>query len=252
MKNVPTLLASDIDNTLTGDDEALETLTEQLKQLREADELRLFLTTGRTLTEVLDGLNEENLPRAEAIIALVGTEIYLPPFRRGMAPMAAWDARLRAQFSRERAIQFVEDIEGVEMQAAHYNTALKVSYTLDGCPDPEAAAARVRERVARESDNYRMIWSSGKDLDILPAAAGKRNAIRYLTQFLNFSPGQIITAGDSGNDKLMLLEFYGGIVVANAQPELQALREESIASLYFAERKYAAGVAEGLRYFGLL
>ena len=98
------------------------------------------------------------------------------------------------------------------------------------------------------------LWSSGKDLDILPAAAGKGKAIRFLLRFLDLEPQQVITAGDSGNDRSMLEEFERGIVVANAQPELKKLKEDvtSNSKLYFAHRSYAAGVAEGLRYFGVL
>lgn len=254
MSQIQTVLASDIDNTLTGNLPALEGLAQQLAALRKQNKLRLFLTTGRTLREVLDGFEQENIPQADAIISLVGTEIYLPPFEENMKPLSEWDERLHQQFSRERAVGFVADIEGAEIQPKHYNTPLKVSYHLDQSPNPEKAVQRLKQQVAEYGNGYQVIWSSGKDLDILPAAAGKGKAIRFLLSFLDLEPQQVITAGDSGNDRSMLEEFEHGIVVANAQPELKKLKEDvtSNSKLYFAHKPYAAGVAEGLRYFGVL
>jgi sucrose-6F-phosphate phosphohydrolase len=201
----------------------------------------------------LDGFEKENIPHADAIISQVGTEIYLPPFSPKMELLAEWDTFLRRQFSREQAVSFVDDIEGAKIQSARYNTPLKVSYFLDETPDPEKAATLVKQRVARAGNGYQVVWSSGKHLDILPAASGKGKAIRFLIGYLNLNPAQVITAGDSGNDSSMLEEFGCGIIVRNAQPELKALKDrDEGTSFYFAERAFAAGVSEGLHHFGVL
>ena len=222
--------------------------------MRRAGELFLILSTGRRLEDVLSGFEREGLPEPDAIIAQVGTEIYLPPFSSGMAPLAAWKERLQGDFSRGRALGFLDGIEGVEMQLPEFNTALKVSVFLDKAPDPHAAAERVVRRIeeAGERDNYRVLWSSSRDLDIIPAAAGKGNAIRYLLEHLELDPDRLIVAGDSGNDLSMFEAFPCGIVVANAQPELHILREAADSEHFFATAKCAGGVAEGLRHFGLL
>ena len=253
MRQIHWILASDIDHTLTGDTQALERLGSQIESLRRQNELALFLTTGRTLDEVLTGFEKENIPEADAIITQVGTEIYTPPFSSEMAPLAEWDRFLRQQYSREKAVGFVDDIEGAEIQSARYNTALKVSYFLDKAADPEQAVARIKQRTAAENKAYQVVWSSGKHLDILPAAAGKGKAIRFLINYLDLDPEQVIAAGDSGNDRSMLEEFGCAIIVGNAQPELAELRDRhDHASFYFAESSFAAGVEEGLRHFGVL
>ena len=253
MQRIQWILASDIDNTLTGDSQALKQLSSRIASLRQQKQLALFLTTGRTLDEVLRGFEEENIPKADAIISQVGTEIYVPPFSPKIKPLAEWDTFLRKQFSREQAVGFIDNIEGAQIQSERYNTPLKVSYFLDKTPDPEQAVEQVKQQVAAAGNGYQVVWSSGKHLDILPAAAGKGNAIRFLISFLGLAPQQVITAGDSGNDRSMLDEFDGGIIVANAQPELKSLKHEAHqTSFYFAAGKYAAGVAEGLRHFGVL
>ncbi|MDX1687701.1 MAG: HAD-IIB family hydrolase [Candidatus Promineifilaceae bacterium] len=247
------ILASDIDNTLTGDEQALERLAQRLRTLREEGRLFLILSTGRRLVQVLDGFEQEGLPEGDAIISQVGTEIYLPPFEADMAPLQAWKERLEAEFSRQEAESFLDGIEGLRMQPDKYNTPLKVSCYLDEAPEPEAAAREIERRVrtAGKEDVYQVIWSSGRDLDIIPAAAGKGKAIRFLLSFLDLESGQVIVAGDSGNDRTMFEEFDYGIIVANAQPELKALPESEADSHYRAGEDYAAGVIEGLRHFGI-
>lgn len=249
------ILASDIDNTLTGNAEALDKLRKHVASLRAQGKLLLILSTGRRLDQVLDGMETEGLPKADAIISQVGTEIYLPPFTVDADPLPAWDARLKRDYSRRRALQFLEDIEGLKMQPDRFNTPLKVSCYLDDTPDPDAAAARIRRRVAEAGadDQYCVVWSSGRDLDILPAAAGKGKAIRFLLDYWQRPSKNVVVAGDSGNDRAMFDEFEYGIVVGNAQPELKQLRDENPPpTFYFAQQSHAAGVAEGLRHFGIL
>jgi hydroxymethylpyrimidine pyrophosphatase-like HAD family hydrolase len=140
------------------------------------------------------------------------------------------------------------------MQPEIYNTPLKVSVFLAGAPDPEAAARLVQRRVAKSevAGHYRVVWSSGMHLDIIPAGAGKGNAIDFLLAHLDLDRERLVVAGDSGNDLSMLQMSPHGIVVGNAQPELLRLRDEAGPTLFFATADCAAGVLQGLRFFGVL
>jgi len=247
------MLASDIDNTLTGDRGALDVLREKLDAGRERGELFLALSTGRRLPQVLDGFEQEGIPEGDAIISQVGTEIFLPPFTEDMPPLDVWNDMLLQDFSRSEAEGFLEGVDGVEMQPEEFNTPLKVSCYLDSAENPEAAVEEIRNRVVHGGGLYQVVWSSGRDLDIIPAAAGKGKAIRFLISFLELDPDKIVVAGDSGNDRSMFDEFQRGIVVGNAKPELLKMREEKpVSTYYFAKKSYAAGVHEGLSYFRLI
>ncbi len=248
------LLASDIDHTLTGDEAALRELAQRLDALRRQKKLFLILATGRRLAHVLSGFEQEGLPQADAIATQVGTEIYLPPFTPQMAPLAEWTAQLQSSFSRRQALRFLQGIEGVEMQPEIYNTPLKVSAFLDRAPEPEAAAQQIRRRVAAgdQAGDYQVLWSSGVHLDIIPARAGKGNAVHFLLERLGLPAQRLVVAGDSGNDLAMVEGAARGIIVANAQPELQQLRRADSDAHFFATLPYAAGVAQGLRHFGVL
>ena len=61
---------------------------------------------------------------------------------------------------------------------------------------------------------------------------------------------RIATAGDSGNDRDMLLGQTCGIVVANYSQELEPLRKSKSHQVYFAKARYAGGVIEGLEHYG--
>src|SRR6056297_2751410 len=248
------LLASDIDNTLTGDRASLDILRKEIDELRANNDLFLILSTGRRLEQVIDGFDQEGIPVPDAIVSQVGTEIYLPPYERGNDPLHVWRDMLMEDFSREEDLKVIDGVEGVEMQPEEFNTPLKVSCYLDSAPDPEAAVKKIRKRAEYDSDGLcQVVWSSGRDLDIIPAAAGKGNAIRFVVNLQKLDVEDTIVAGDSGNDRSMFDEFESGIVVSNAQPELLHLRKEHpISTFYFAENPYAAGVREGLRHFGVL
>ena len=251
--NARWFLASDIDNTLTGDREALDALRKKLDAKRKDGDLFLALSTGRRLPQVLEGFEKEGIPHADAVISQVGTEIYLPPFTEGEPPLEVWDDMLMQDFSREEAEGFLEGVEGVVMQPEEFNTPLKVSCYLDSAEDPEAAVAEIREKVSKGEGLYQVVWSSSRDLDIIPAAAGKGKAIRFLISFLELEPETIIVAGDSGNDRSMFDEFRRGVIVGNAKPELKKMREENpVSTLYFARESYAAGVHEGLVHFDVI
>lgn len=246
-------LASDVDGTLTGDRTALDQLRVRLWRLRDAGELFLVLSTGRRLEQVISGITEEGLPEPDAVLCQVGTEIYLPPLDERTEPMAAWRLRLLAEYSRDEAITFLDGIDGLVMQPAIYNTELKTSCYLDQCPDPDEAAAAIRRRVQPHTDRYQVVWSSGRDLDILPACSGKGNAIRFLVEHRGLDLDRVIVAGDTGNDATMFEQFDKGVVVANAQPQLLKLAESlDDGRAYCARQSYAAGVEEGLEHFGVL
>ncbi|MFW5698888.1 MAG: HAD-IIB family hydrolase [Planctomycetota bacterium] len=250
---MPWTLASDIDGTLTGDPHALAELAQALTDKREAGELYLILCTGRRLQQVIDGFATEGLPFPDAVIGQVGTEIYLPPFTPDSPRMAAWDERLHRVYRRETALSFVEGIDGIEIQPEVFNTPLKASFYLDNCPDPEAAVATVRERAQAAGEGYMVVWSSGRDLDILPAVSGKGKAVHFLVEHEGLDQERIAVAGDSGNDIAMFEECRRGVVVGNARSELKTwARDHAAKEIHQADASYAAGVAEGLRALDIL
>ena len=232
---------------------ALDRLAARLRGRRSAGKLFLIVSTGRRLDQVIQGIDQEGLPEPDAVICQVGTEIYVPPLAPDSKPLTPWKNWLKVDYSCEQALGFLEGIEDLVMQPQMYNTDLKTSCYLDQCPDPDEAAAEIHRRVEPFDHLYQVVWSSGRDLDILPAASGKGKAIRFLVEYKGLYPGRVVVAGDTGNDATMFREFEKGIVVANAQPELVAVAETlGSGRVYLARQPHAAGVEEGLEYYGAL
>ena len=92
--------------------------------------------------------------------------------------------------------------------------------------------------------DHQVVYSSGQDLDILPAGASKAGAARFLASHLGYDADHVICCGDSGNDEAMLTDGWLGVIVGNAMPELDHLRSGD--RLYRAFGRFADGVVEGI------
>jgi hydroxymethylpyrimidine pyrophosphatase-like HAD family hydrolase len=91
-----------------------------------------------------------------------------------------------------------------------------------------------------------MVYSSNRDLDILPAGVNKGSASRYLASYWDIPSQRIAVAGDTGNDESMFLQGFRGIVVDNAQEELKAMSSPDI---YQSRETFADGVIDGIAHW---
>ena len=245
-------VASDIDGTLTGDSDALLRLGRRIAQFRAVGGY-FIMVTGRPYLDVLSGLANECLPEPDAIIAQVGTEIYLPSFKPGGKVLESWRAALLASYDYAEALTFVDEDLGWRLQPPECNTELKASWYYRGEGDADLAAEKVCAAVRESARPYRVIWSSGRDLDILPASSGKSGALEHLLGVLQRPVESCVVAGDSGNDLDMVQRFPCAIVVANAQSELvEYARQNPRSGLKVVANSFAAGVEEGLDFLGVL
>ena len=101
----------------------------------------------------------------------------------------------------------------------------------------------VRSLLADASIDAELIYSSKRDLDVLPAGVNKGSAARYVVESLGIQREHIIVCGDSENDLSMFRHGFRGVVVGNAHEELRSLNDENV---HQAKQGYAAGVLEGL------
>jgi sucrose-phosphate synthase len=245
---VESLLITDIDNTLLGDDEALLRLKDLLAENRHR--MGFGVASGRGLGLVEEVLHEHGIDDIDVIVASVGAEIY---YGRELATDKGWASRLRSKWRPDRIREALERFSFLKLQPQeHAQREFKISYNLDADIDPEEAIAQVQEALAEARAAHSLIFSHGAFVDILPHRASKGKAIRYLSGKWNIPLEQIATAGDSGNDYDMLVGETAGIVVGNYDPELEPLRQQKSSRVYFAEGHCAAGIIEGLQHYGLL
>jgi sucrose-6-phosphatase len=112
---------------------------------------------------------------------------------------------------------------------------------------------KLQQALSAQGIAAQVIYSSEKDLDILPQRADKGKALTYVREMLGFATDQTIACGDSGNDIALFTANTKGIIVGNARSELlQWHQSNPNQNRYLAQTNCAAGIHEGLQYFGFL
>ncbi len=232
------LLVSDLDGTLLGDDRALDGFAVWYDQVK--DHLRLAYSSGRFLESIRESIDAYHLPEPDAVICGVGTEIHDLTNGQKIAgwPQAAFD--WNPQLVREVCADFPE----LQEQPRHLLSDFKVSYY--GHDLDDGLLSLLTRRLEEVGQEACIVYSSRRDVDILPAATNKGTAATFLAQHWGLDRDQVIVAGDSGNDLEMFRAGFRGIVVGNAQPELLSLHDPRV---YHAKAHFAAGVLEGLQHW---
>jgi sucrose-6-phosphatase len=241
------LLVTDLDHTLVGNDESLDRLNQILDRYRQQLGTKLVYATGRSRVSYQELTTTHSLLVPDALIAAVGTEIYV-----GNTVVAdpEWVERLRINWHRDRIVEIASRFADLELQPLSEQRPFKVSYYLS----PSVAAAVVQqleELLAYNSLDVEVIYSGSKDLDILPRGGDKGTAVQFLRDRWQIDPEATVVCGDSGND--ISLFKYGrerGIIVGNARSELRLWHElHPVNYHYLAVAECAAGMLEGLKYF---
>jgi hydroxymethylpyrimidine pyrophosphatase-like HAD family hydrolase len=94
------------------------------------------------------------------------------------------------------------------------------------------------------------LLSDEQYLDVLPAGVNKGSTLLNLLALLDLPHGRVVTSGDTLNDLSMFKTGLNGVMVGNAEPKLLALHPE-LENIYLAEAHGCAGIAEGLRHYGM-
>ncbi len=236
------MLITDIDDTLIGDDEAMEKFIEIMEKHR--GDVGFGVATGRSLELVEDILKKKKIPTPDIIISSVGTEIYYGPDLDNLSLDSGWQSHISYQWKPERIKNLLATFNFLEPQDTDGEREFKLSYNMDPNEDH---LALVHQRLTEMNLRYQLIYSHGAYLDILPQRASKGRAIKYLGKKWDIAPENILVAGDSGNDYEMLYGQRLAVVVGNYTPEIEHLRGNR--RVYFADSNYAAGIIEGIRHY---
>lgn len=239
------LLATDLDGTFLGDADAMHRLWQRVDDAG----ITVAFSTGRHLPSIEAFYAESGTNRrATACVCMVGTEIWYAS-DTGYVIDEGWSETISQSWDKGGVETVLHGIPGAVMQPEEWQSRFKSSYFLEH--DAEAQLARIHEGLEERGVDAKVVYSAEKFLDLLPSQSGKGGAVRYLAESLGIAPGSVITAGDTGNDLDMMRPALGfrSIAVGNASPELAEYRAPNV---YHAAASFAAGIQEGLHYYGWL
>ncbi|MFP4165585.1 MAG: HAD-IIB family hydrolase [Opitutales bacterium] len=262
----PRILASDLDGTLIPlpeepeNTEALDTLRQQ----REIKDFGLIYATGRHFESVVKAIDTHGLPVPDWIVCDVGTSIH----QRSGNNFTLFDPYYRhlneitEGVDRRFVERLLDDIENLRLQAPEHQKTFKISY--QSAPDAvDHLTETINARLHEAGLPYNCTGSTDPFLDcglfdVLPSNVSKAYALIWLATHADFTPDEVVYAGDSGNDLAALVSGFRAILVANSGPDLvkqarEQLRSRKLESrLYAASRAGTSGVLEGCRYYGLV
>lgn len=234
------LVIADIDNTLTGNDDAMHDF---FRLISEAEEHVGFgIATGRRYEDVKELMDRYHIPNPEVLITSVGTEIY---YGKNDTLDTSWQKHIDFRWEPEKIRSILNEVEGFYLQEENEQSKFKISYKVDFSVAPKLA--QIKKLLRENGVRAKCIVSLDMFLDIIPCRAGSGLSIRHMAYKWGFPLEHILIAGDSGNDEEMLAGNTLGVVVGNYSRELEKLRKYP--RVYFSGQEHAAGIIEGIEYY---
>ena len=236
------LIITDLDNTLTGDDEALN---EFIDLIRNNEHIGFGIATGRRLDSAMALIKELGLPQPDLIDTDAGTQLH---YGENLTPDRSWRKSIDYAWRPEEIHKVLDKLPGLYPQKEENQSEFKISYEVNTSVSPTITS--IKKALREAGLRAKVIMSLGMYLDIIPVRGGSDLSIRHVLWKWGFAPEHVLVSGDSGNDAGMLLGRTLGVVVGNHSEELERLRNRP--RVYFAKASHAAGILEGIKYYNFL
>jgi sucrose-6-phosphatase len=236
----------DLDGTLIGKPDATSVFRKTWERLPAGSRPLLCYNSGRLLNQTMELLDRSDLPRPDYLICGVGSQIY---DMTRQAVIKEFSETLTVGWDPATVEKVVSAYPRIEKQPREYQHRFKSSWYLYQATPQEMES--LEEQLKDAGLDVNVVYSSSRDLDVLPKYANKGNSLNWLLSSLEIPIDQVVVAGDTGNDiSMFLLKGVKGIIVENAQPELlqATIRFET----FVATKPYADGVLEGLQFYGVI
>ncbi|QPN60848.1 HAD hydrolase family protein [Synechococcus sp. CBW1002] len=265
------LLCTDLDRTLIPNGRQPESPAARslFARLVQRPEVTLAYVSGRDAALVAEAIVDYALPSPDWVVADVGTTL-LEVAPDGWRAHRGWHQSIGVDWAGRTAQdlhQLLADLSPLDLQEPAKQNTYKLSYYLHLDVDVPSLCAEIERRLELEQLRASLITSMDEQaeiglLDVLPPAATKLHAVRFLMELLGFDSSETLFCGDSGNDLPVMTSDLPSVLVANADPALMAQLGCSAGerspreTLYLAQGgfmgmngNYAAGIVEGVLHF---
>ena len=246
-KDGPLILVTDIDGTL-----ARGTAQENAKVyelLRDRPHTALIYVTSRPIEEARAYQESLELPPPLAFVAERGSSVARG---RRAAPLAYVDCELDRRWPGARAVR--DDLKVLEPYLDELpNTGPRhLAYVPAEGTSPPELADMVATRLSKADNlDVDVVQTGDGCVDIVPKNVTSGFTVDRVLAWLKADPDWVVAAADTLRHAGLFRPGRRGIVVAKADEGLKArLRAAARPETYMARRDGAAGVLEGLTYFG--
>ena len=240
------LFCSDLDNTLLGNPESARRFVVAWKSLPAVRRPLLVYNSGRLVADMERLVAEGQLLMPDYHIGGVGTRIFDVRTKKNLDKFSA---HIRAGWDRAQVEKIAGETPGIRPQPAELQEEFKSSWFLDNALP--AVLRELEQRLADAGIEAGIVYSSQRDLDVVPRKATKGGALQWLANRLGIPFERILVAGDTGNDSSMFrLPGVKGIIVENALPELFEATVDL--PVYSSRHVMADGVLDGLLHYGVI
>ena len=236
------LLFSDMDGTLLRDDCTISPAMKEAIDRMTASGHRLILTSGRPLPAILEVCDQAGLHYpGMLVISNNGGLVYDCDKKEAILEhrLSKEDISYIVKQAKEMGIHIhgytpthiISTQDNEELRYYRSRIHMPETYVEDiakalpkgtfklqiiNLHDHEALIRLRNSLLPYCGDRIQMIFSNEKYLEILPAAAGKGNAVRFVTNYLPALHSHTFAAGDAENDLSMLAAAHTGIAMRNA------------------------------------
>lgn len=265
------LICTDLDRTLLPNGAQSESVAARrhFASLASSPDIILVFVSGRDRARVEQAMRSYQLPEPDFVIGDVGTSIY-DMRSQPWSPWVHWHEEIAPDWNGYHQADISHLLRGVKhlrLQEHSKQNTFKLSYYFPLHINQIQTQDEIEKCLLDRQIKATLTWSVDEPagvglLDILPRSASKLHAIEFLRSGLDISLGDMIFAGDSGNDLAVMASPIPSVLVANAMPSvieeaIEAARESGNAnSLYVAKGgflemngNYSAGILEGIHHF---